>query len=326
MILYSPKAKTRLLSSLAGALLGLSAVCAAPSAASAKDVWFQPLDNLTPTSGGYVDRDFPALFTGNGSWANGVTTFAINSVYAILATDAQLQTMGSFLAARHIALNVTLPMLEISGTPAVEGYTSPGFCWYIAYRLKSLGVAVSSFSADEPLSWGHYYTGDNSVRYSIPQAAQAFASAIAEVHSVFPGAAIVEFEAPSFTSDAQFAADLAEWLADVPADTGAGGISTLIFDVDWNGDWEGAVEASEPALTAAGVKKGVFIVDNNPNEATAKGWTAAASANATAVQASGIPFDTKILANWTGAPTILLPQTGPYPITALLPKLVRSQR
>ncbi len=313
---------------LVAASLLLSAAC---KPALAKDVWFEPLDNLTPRGSIYVDPDYPELFTESGksgaAWASGVSTFAIEPTYAIAATDAELQALGSFLATHRMALNITLPMLPISTSPEplVEGYTKPGVCLYVAMRFQSLGIAVASVSADEPLTWGHYYAGPNAAQLSIPDTARAVGEALAEVRQVFPDVALVDYEAPSLTTNAQFAADLPVWLAYVKAYAGTAP-SMLVFDADWTADWQGAVTSSLPALSAAGVKAGIFIIDNDVNDVTAEAWYDGTLRNEAAVKASGIAFATKILANWTAAPTVLLPKTGPYAITTLLPGLEQSQR
>ena len=112
--------------------------------------------------------------------------------------EDKIKAISVFLSSRHIALAVGIQSLPVDGCGrGVEGMTKAGQPGNVARRLKRLGIDVKYFALDEPLDFGHNFTGKQACKYSIQEVAHRLAGTISDLRTVYPDAKIVDYEAPT---------------------------------------------------------------------------------------------------------------------------------
>jgi hypothetical protein len=306
-------------------ILGLIAL--RPLAAHAQQVWFAPNDDLArgPNRDRYLNHDFPHLFDPNPAWDAKIDVFKISPMMGSTVGPAEeLNRINAFVKDRRIALSVDtggVTMDNPGPTPGecgfgVEGMIRPGRNAGAFKRLKQLGIEVAYVTLDEPLTYGHYYDKKNACRYSIQDVARRTAAEIAEIHQFYPNARIVDVEAPSITTTAQWNADFPKWLK-AYSDAAGAPLDAVVFDNDWRVPWQDWVSPSVMAAHRAGVRAGTILDGTGPGASDAEA-VAAYKRNIEAVQASGLKFDLVIVANWTPHPSRNLPESDPETLTSLL--------
>ena len=146
---------------------------------------------------------------------------------------------------------------------------------------------------------------NNACRYSIEDTARRVAAAVVEIRQYYPDIRIVDEEAPTITSAAQWNAGFGRWLQACEA-TGLR-LDAVVLDVDWRLPW---LDWAAPSVTTAhnnGVRAGIFLTGTGPGTSDADA-IAAYKQNIQSVDASRLPFDLVIIANWTSHPSRNLPK------------------
>jgi hypothetical protein len=303
------------------------AALAAPIGALAQQVWFAPNDDLPrgPDRDRYLNHDFPHLFDPKAAWDPKIGVFEISPMMgSTVGPGDELNRINAFLAERGIALAVgtgAVTMDNPGPTPGecgfgVEGMIRPGRNAGAFKRLKQLGIGVAYVALDEPLTYGHYYDKKNACRYSIQEVARRVAAEIGEIKQSYPDVRIVDEEAPSSTTTAQWNADFPKWLKAYRDATGAP-LNAVVFDVDWRQPWQATVAPGLRAARDAGVRAGIILDGTGPGASDAEA-VANYKRNIQAVEASGLKFDLVIVANWTPHPSRNLPQSDPDTLTSVL--------
>src|SRR6185437_10416725 len=96
----------------------------------------------------------------------------------------------------------------------VEGYGHPGEPATIVNKLKRVGGTLSYVVMDEPLWFGHFYSGPNACHSSVSNVADRVAGIIEVYRRGFPDLVVGDIEPiPSLTGQPSYPATYASWLA-----------------------------------------------------------------------------------------------------------------
>lgn len=280
---------------------------------------------ISPRSGGAYAADFFNLFNAAGQWpmvkAN-ATALEVSIQFATTgATDGQFTAMLTALAGDHIGLGVDfLPLSGVNGCGMnVEGYAAPAQVPWLVARLKRLGAVPLYFGMDEPLWYGHIYTGASACQATTSTLIADIASKVADIRSVFPAAAIGETEPlgavmaldpvdrtlPNFTA----------WLDAFKSATGTP-LAYFRLDMDWTAAWQPFLAPVAQLLKSRGIQFQV-IYDGQGNAASAAVWAAQVLANARAVEAIAAP-DVAMFQSWSAYPTLAEPETNATTFTGIV--------
>jgi hypothetical protein len=310
---------------LAVAFLG--ALANLPQAPTNLTVRAQPIPQIwfSPRSGGTYATDFYNLF-GAGAWPSvrsRVGAFEVSIQFETTdATDTQLTTVAGNLATSHIGLG--LDLLALSGTNGcgvqVEGYADPAQVPWLTARLQRLSITPTYFGMDEPLFYGHVYSGQNACQSSLSTLTADIANKVHEIRSVFPGAQIGETEPlgavialdPTDKSLPNFAA----WLDAFKAATGMP-LAFFRLDMNWtNNNWPPFIVPLANVLHSRGIQLQV-IYNGQPNDDSPALWAQHVAANAAAFEAVQIP-DVAMFQSWNTEPESDLPETNPVSFTGII--------
>lgn len=291
-----------------------------------QEIWF------SPRSGPAYADDFYRLFDGSAPWqkaASHVKVFGLSIQLETDATDEQLKRIIDGLRGRRIALE--LDMLPLTGRGnyiapngcgfLVEGYAAPLQSIGVAKRFKALGGDVFSFTMDEPLYYGHFFSGTNACHSPVEQLVADAAEKIKQVRSQFPDVEIGEAEPiPAVTKSGL--ADLEKWLDGLQAATGKP-LSFLRLDINWAAQWQPQVIAVAQLLKRKGVQLQI-IYNGSDHDTSDQEWTSRALANANAFEAVVKP-DVVVIQSWSPYPKRVLPETDPTTMTGLINQYVSSR-
>jgi hypothetical protein len=294
---------------------------------SAPEVFFAPNDDLPrhPNRDWIPGPDFPHLFDSAPAWSARTDVFEISPMMGSVAgPEDELHRIGSFLSQHHVALAVGVgAALVDNANPVpgecgfgVEGMNRPGRNATTFKRLKQLGMDIQYIVMDEPLTYAHYYSKKNACLYSIEDTARRVAAGIAEIRQYYPNVRVVDEEAPQITSVAQWNADFGSWLKAYRQATGSS-LDAVVLDVDWRMPWQNWASPTVVTAHRNVVRAGIILDGTGPGASDAEA-VAAYKQNMQSVDASRLPFDLLIVANWTPHPSRNLPESAPDTLTSVL--------
>jgi hypothetical protein len=284
--------------------------------AAAQQIWFGPPDQLPRLGGRVYGPDFMNLFEPNSPWARAqskVQMFMLTPMFPLVASDADLTKVFAFLRAHKIALGVGMAMVPTSQDHCgfhVEGITLTNGPTAVVQRIKKLGGDLQYIGMDEPMTFGHEYTGQNACRYPISQVAAGVAEMARTVRAYFPDVQIGEAEATDNLKGPDWLARLETWLDAYQQATGRP-MAFFQQDAWWDGPWRERTPPLVAALHRRGIKYGMIFnaAGDPPSDAL---WIAQAQQHAAAYQAlMRAPPDLAVFTSWTTHPTHILPETAP---------------
>ena len=206
----------------------------------------------------------------------------------------------------------------------VEGYSAPGEAVAAAQRIKSLGGVIQYFSMDEPLFYGHYYSGPNACHASIADIAKETAEKIRRVREVFPQVQFGDVEPPQAFPPSTWLADLQTWFDAFHTDTGQR-LAYFRFELFFAQSWQQYIPPLTQLLRREGIPLQV-IYDSNADDAKASDERAVAGtiANFKAYELGGRPPpDAASIQFWSKYPSHVLPETDPRSATYLIDQYVK---
>ena len=304
---------------LAAALLLLrpGAALAAPG----PQIWFAPQAPYPPA---HIQGppDFMALFAPDAPWqtvARHVQVLKLPTQFLSWVPDAQLATIVGFLKQHGIALAIESLAQSWVGQPpcgqGVEGYGDPDQAAQIATKIKRVGGVLSYVAMDEPLFFGHFYTGKNACRSSVDNVAERVSAVLSEYRAVFPHVKLGDIEPAGAALLPGWGPAYAAFLNAVRTRMGHG-LGFLHADVDWNapGHMSGMLDLRGIAL-ANRLTFGV-IYNGRDTDRTDGAWLANLAANGRAIEkALGGPPAQIVFESWAHYPDHLLPETSPRSLT-----------
>ncbi len=244
-------------------------------------------------------RSWQALYyQAQPSWPTALTRVTVMGVLTqalVKIPDADLAKMVAELKRRHIALGIemlaqayTLP--GMSAPPGcgggVEGYFPPDQTAALAAKLKRAGGRLDYIAMDEPLWFGHYYTGAHACRSSIDDVARRVAANLREYQRLFPGVVIGEIEPfPSITDQPAWRDDYQHWRQAFRQATGQA-LAYLYVDINWGQPaWQRSLAEVSGFTHGAGLPLGI-IYNAAPSRSgsSEQAWLDAAVANAAHIE------------------------------------------
>ena len=152
-------------------------------------------------------------------------------------SDEALARLVQDLDRRHIALGLgILPINWFHETPCgqgIEGYSDPNSARQTLAKLQKAGAKVRLISMDEPLWYGHYYSGPKACRSSLENLAERTAVLVTIYTAAYPDAVVGDIEPfPAVSSQPGWADGYADWLAAFNNATGRR-LAFLHLDFNW---------------------------------------------------------------------------------------------
>lgn len=317
----------------------IGAACAEPTGSAGKrgEIWLAPRMS-----------DFAPILEGSAPtapWeqiAGRVDVLALTQGAVRNLPDDALARLVEDLHRRHIALALTiLPINWFHETPCgggVEGYSDPASARKTVAKLQKAGAQVAMIAMDEPLWFGHYYSGKNACRSSLADLAERTSVLVKIFTDAFPNAEIGDTEPfPAVSRQPNWAADYAAWLAAFHA---AVGTTPTFLHLDFNwGDpqlnlgnaHDGSNAEAIDALTrkVAGVARrnglhvGMIYWGGGAGD---EAWMDAARLHIREVQAADAGLENAVFVSWSPAPARTFPASDPNALASLIPYFMQQQR
>jgi hypothetical protein len=307
-------------------------MCAQSGAA---EVWLAGIDPIARQAmNPNIGADFMSMFHPGAPWAHAakqVQVFEVSTQFLLRAPDDSLSIMFADLKRRNIALAVSALMLpgqgqgEVHCGMGVEGYSAPKGMVTLAARVQRLGGKLAYAAMDEPLLYGHVYSGPNACRSSLPELAREVAAQVATIRRIFPDAKIGEDEPVGGKDPADWMDEITQWLRAYHDAVGEP-LGFLHADIQWNGPWQQQLAALRNRIRPMGVRLGI-IYNGDPSDQSGVVWVRHAEARFMAIEADPamIPDDA-VLQSWHEHPMHNLPESDPGTMTYLVDRYAMRHR
>lgn len=295
-------------------------------AANAESIWYYPRPDQRAPRGFISDPDYQQLFQNTAPWQNAlqhIQVFGIGPLFANTGPDDELRRIFRFLNERHIALGVNYPL--VTGTDCgghTEGINhSFARTEMVAERIRNLGGTLSYILADEPLAAGHIRTASkrgeqNGCQFPIDALAANVANNFRQIRQVYPGVQLID-ENP-LTPIATHLNDVPQWVAALRRELGPAAPTAMVFDVQWNLNWQEQVRSVVAVLQRLGMGYGVMY-NGDRSKQTNLEWTGAARSRIEAWEATlPVPPAIAVFISWNPNPDHVLPENDPGTILSVL--------
>lgn len=291
---------------------------AGASRAHAFDLWLAPPDSVAQRS-----RDFQLLFARPDKWSEAaklIDTFSFTSSY-LLRTPIQIaRRQVELVQSLGMKVDVSISAVQVDKHhcgDGVEGVTWTGEPAEELQRLTAISSRIDSFSLDEPLTFGHFYSGPHACKFSIQETAARLRQSIADIRKYYPSAKLFDQEAlPKTASDgAVWPQILSEWLHLFNGPDNGHTFSGVMLDISWDRPWTETVSRTVNIIHASDLRAGLFL--NSEHRASAAQWMASARQNWCALGKLQAEIDDVVIANWNDMTVPNLPGDNPLSLTAL---------
>ena len=288
-----------------------------PSTAMSAEVWLAGDPIIQQQAG--QSYDYQGMFNPSAPWRAAslvVRIFKVSTQWILTASDSALTQMFTDLKRRGIGLAIEALMIPQTSScgSGVEGYSAPGTMKLVADRVKRLGGDLQAIAMDEPLTFGHLYTGPNACQTSITDLANAIAVNAAAVRTVFPAVRIGDIE----ELGANTPLDQVVQFASAYQTATNSKLDFIHIDTDWAvPSWLTNLQSFINAVRGTGIKVGI-IYDGNDAQ-TDLGWTQQTEQRFTIIEANeAMTPDEAVIQTWQLHPTHMLPETQPGTMTYLV--------
>jgi hypothetical protein len=301
-------------------VFSILAIALLPSATHAQQLWFN-MTNYNMPNGVDGPQGWNKLFVEpNAPWPefmNHVQVVAAAGIWQTL--DTVLAKAFSKLNQHHIPFAMETLAQSWVHQPecghGVEGYYDPPGARKTAEKIKAAGGELAYVAMDEPLWYGHYYSGPNACRSDINNVAERAAAIIAEYKKVFPNVVVIDIEPfPAITDQPGWQNDYRRWMQAFNQATGMP-IKALHVDINWgHANWQQSlretVRFAQDATLPIGI---IYNGDTHNDHGTSEGWLASAVDNFTVIERRmGIHPAQAIFHSWDKFPThSITDNTGP---------------
>jgi hypothetical protein len=325
------------LGSLVGGMMLVAAITAlVPASSRAQQLWFSPGDDLE-VRGVVSHPDFQQLFVPGAAWQTGlaqVNVMQVRPPWLLRMPEDAVQRVTKFLKQHKIALSAPLGVVstETCGQ-GVEGLGSAREQIFYPREIKKRGIDLDYIVMDEPLFYGHDYTGKNACNFSIEAVAKSVTSNVKMIRTYYPNARFVLVEPPQSLPGG--VEELSRFL-----DAYKAGLNELPvavrFDIawgqsdKWHREWHHDLPGFVQMLKARGI--GYSIIYNAghvngriPN--TDASWIASAKANVADWQATiRVKPAQAVIQTWSPNPIRILPESDPTTMTGYLKWFIEHTR
>ncbi|MES2310523.1 MAG: hypothetical protein V4507_16845 [Verrucomicrobiota bacterium] len=283
-------------------------------------VWLCPSDPTNTDRPGAAD--YMQLFTpaNDSLWVNArirVNVFKLYPGFINRSSDDTLQKIFNYLKSKNIALAVEWPALSVLNGKGggLEGFLDNGPTVTDATfrRIKNLGGTVAYVTMDEPLYFGHYYTGDHQVNASIVDLANNVALNLQKIISIFPNVVIGDVEPVDILPKDTLNSKMQQWLT-AYQNSMHRPIAFLHVDFQWSDQWrEDVVTISNLLALNNSIDLGV-IFNSALSVGTSREWIENAEGNIQRFKFLGVNISHPVFQNWNSLPALNLPesQTSSY--------------
>jgi hypothetical protein len=282
-------------------------------------VWLSPAFAFNGHPGSVDNLE---LFKDGSPWAQArarVQVFKIAVHTLNQLPDADFAAMLKYLDQNHIALAVEYGMLTQSDScgTGVEGFKPLNMPAHISERVKKLGGRIRYIAMDEPLFFGHFFSGHDACHWGIADIARNAAPNVKQFREQFPDIEIGDTEPVNNMKDGDWLDALREWLEDYRRETG----TPLAFfhdDMIWREPIAARTRQLTQLLDSQGIKFGV-IINSRGDVDSDQEWLASAKRNIDEYRASALKApDQIIVQSWKPFPTHVLPESDPLTLTHLV--------
>jgi len=252
-------------------------------------------------------------------------------------SDEALARMVRDLSARHIALGVEILATNWFHEPpcggGIEGYIDPGSANHVVDKLLKAGGTMNLIAMDEPFWFGHFYSGKNACRSSIPDLASRVAVIVKIYTAAFPNVIVGDTEPfPAISNQPNWQAAYGNWVKAFHSATGTP-LTFMHLDFNWgdtllsgpSNDKPSAAAITSLARQTAAVahENGLLVgmIMNGGGGPVARSdaqWMDQARIHIRALNASGVHFDHLMFESWDKYPARTLPETDPNAISSLI--------
>ena len=303
-----------------GILFLFSSVILDRALAASPEIWFGADDPFMRAVKGRPPNDYLDLFTGDGLWGRDVKVIKIAMQFANHGSDEDLSAVIRFASHHGVKLAMEGLMLVSAGPcgSRVEGYDGPKSVEKAAQRIHSLGGRLSYIAMDEPLYYGHVYSGPRGCHTPISDVATQVATRVQHLKQLFPGVQVGDIEPIGSPPTFSWTEPLREWFAAYRAATGVP-LAFLHGDINWQREnWPQDLQVALRLSHEFSARFGI-IYDGNPADPNGLTWTNNAVAHATYIERNlGLTPDDAVIQSWMPYPGQMLPPSTPGTLTNLV--------
>lgn len=200
----------------------------------------------------------------------------------------------------------------------VEGYTGPNDLINAAEIIKTMGGTLAYVAMDEPLWFGHAYSGANACQTPLSELARAVSTQVARVRGVFPDVKIIDTEPVGTTLGSAWIEQVGNWLNEYRRATNEP-LAAVVADANWgHPEWRGELSELAGLLRSRRVPLGV-IYNGIGGPKNDQEWIRTAMMRVDAIeQRLAIQPQYVFIASWTRWPERILPENDPNTLTGLV--------
>ncbi|HZR33951.1 MAG TPA: hypothetical protein VFA75_01150 [Nevskia sp.] len=293
--------------------------------AGAKLGWFSPREDFLGAIA--QGQTWDQLLLQWSSSAQHIQAIRIPTSVLMAIPDSVLPGIFRAMDAHGLALGLEIGVAnnynEVACGAGVESYSDPGTANQVIQKVLNAGGKVSALLMDEPLWYGHYYTGANACNSTIQDEARRSAVVMKIYTAAFPNVAVGDIEPfPEVPLQPNWQADYASWVQAFYAATGTR-ISFLHVDFDWGNPamYQYTAYPSVPAiqyvaqLAASAARsngQGIGFILNGSQDATSDAvYAYTAQFHMDALAGAGVNPDQLAFETWAAYPSLTLPETDP---------------
>lgn len=301
-----------------------------PVSAGTPQIWFAGVDPVVRQDRKQDQNDYSKLFDADARWpvaSSRLQVLEVSTQFITRARQDQLQQVIDSLKAQRVSLAVS--GLVLTGTSrcgiGVEGYTGPGDMELTANRILKLGGRLDYVTMDEPLFYGHLFSGRKACNDSIESVAQQVAANIGVIRRLHPNVKIGDDEPLIVRDGVDWVAMLNDWFKAYRSASGEP-LAFLHADVNWrSGRWQAELGKLASMTRASNVPFGV-IYNGDPSAKSDSDWTTQAEERFHLVESRlGIQPDHAVIQTWMSRPSRMLPEDEPGTMTYLLRRYIESR-
>jgi hypothetical protein len=303
----------KLLSLLA---VGLVCACEAGQSASAAsatpEIWFGMPSISTPNGMASWNRIF---FEPGKPWPqtlNDVQVIHMHADSLKTLSPSQLTTIRQVLEQHHLKFSLGVLAQNWVDEPKcgdrVEGYSDWPANAKIADKLLQAGMQVSSIVMDEPLYYGHYYSGANACRSSIFNIAERVATNIKQYKTKFSNFSVFDGEPfPGVSTQPDWQQTYQNWMSEFQRQVGQP-ISGVVIDIGWGDNtWQNNLPSVVNFIRGQKTQVGVIYNAQGNAGANNSQWVLKATENITLITSNmAVRPDVAFFTSWVRFPERLI--------------------
>ena len=192
----------------------------------------------------------------------------------------------------------------------------------MARRIQRLGGDLAYVAMDEPLYWGHAFTGARSCQFSMEETAREVAAGVAQIRAVFPQVQIGDTE-PIGSGVPGWAQEIGQWMQAYRAATGTP-LAFMHADIQWRENWQAVLPQVKRVVHAQGVPFGVIMDGNGDSD---EEWTDTALQRYRMLQSNpATDPDQIVVQSWEEHPSQMMPETRPGTSSNLALTILQSEQ